>query len=80
MSSKALTHLIIAVVLTGSAIAGLQLNPSLASALVPAGLPLSAGSAPCGDGAMFLARAPDRFVASPAGLKLAPARVVRLTP
>lgn len=79
MRSKALTHLIIAAALAGSAVAGLQLNPSLASALVPSSAPPSAGSAPCAGRPMFLVRAPDRFVATPAGLKPAPARVVRLT-
>jgi hypothetical protein len=82
MTTKSISHLIIATALAGSVAAGLQVTASLASAPVSSlDLPLKAGSAPSG-GALFflLPPAANRFTASPGGLKLAPPPILRLTP
>jgi hypothetical protein len=81
MTTKTITHLIIAAALAGSAAAGLQVTASLASAPASSDLPLKAGSTPSG-GALFLLLPPaaNRFTASPGGLKLAPRPILRLTP
>jgi len=79
MTSKTLAHLIIAAALAASAAASLQLAPSLASAPIWSEQTLGAGST-LSSGIMFLAPAPNRFVASSSGLKPAARRVVRLTP
>jgi hypothetical protein len=80
MTTKTLAHLIVAAALAASAAASLQLAPSLRSALASPDLPLSDEAAPS-DGALnLLVPAANRFVASSAGLRLAPTRIVRITP
>jgi hypothetical protein len=81
MTTRTVTHLIITAALAGSAAAGLQLSPSLASTQAPSALLANSEAVPSG-GALFvrLHRVADRFSASCAGLKLSAAPVVCLTP
>jgi hypothetical protein len=81
MTTKTVTHLIIAAALAGSAATSLQLTPSLAPTPGSSAVPVKAETAPSG-GALFfiLPVAADRLTASCAGLKLAPPPIVCLTP
>ena len=81
MTTKTVTHLIIAVALAGSAAAGLELAPSLASGPALGALPVKAEAAPS-EGALFflLPPAAGRFAGSSAGLKPARAPILRITP
>ena len=81
MTIKTLSHLIIAVALTGSSATGLQLGPSSASAPVSSAFPAAPEAAPSGRGLLsLLPAAADRFSATCAGLKLAPPPIVCLAP
>lgn len=81
MTTKTMTHLIIAAALAASAAAGLQATASLASAPVSSDLPLTAGSTPSGGAVFFLLPpAANQFTASPSGLKPAPRPILRLIP
>ncbi|HTS53116.1 MAG TPA: hypothetical protein VMH26_07570 [Burkholderiales bacterium] len=79
MTTKTVTHLIIAAALAASAAAGLQLTPSLASAPVMSALPVKAEAGPSG-GALFflLSPAANRFAPGYAGLTPARAPVLRI--
>ena len=81
MTTKTVTHLIIAAALAASAAAGLQLTPSLASAPVTSALPVKAEGAPSG-GALFFLLPPvaNRFTPGSAGLTPGRARVLRIAP
>jgi hypothetical protein len=80
MTSKTLTHLIIAVALAASAVASLEFAPSLASAPVASDVSLRAGAVPSGGALVLLLPVADRFVASSTGPRLAPGRIVHIAP
>jgi hypothetical protein len=81
MTAKTIAQLIISTALAASAVAALELSPSLASTPVLSALPAKSEVAPS-DGALFvhLHRVANRFTADCAGLKLAPPPIVCLTP
>jgi hypothetical protein len=81
MTTKTVTHLIIAAALAGSAAAGLQLNPSLALAPASSAFPVRTEVGPSG-GTLVLLLPPvaDRFTPGFAGFKPARPAILRLTP